>query len=211
VANSLFVVDLNKNPENQVDSGSAACAECGMIFPREEMIRHRSAYVCANCKPIFMQKLAEGAAIRTSALRYAGFWVRFAAIFLDGIILLVGNTILQVVIGSAAGLSTDQAIGIEPQANIILGVILLAIQFGTGICYEVVLVGKYGATLGKMACNVRVVTGEGSAVSYARALGRYFAKFLNAFTLGIGYIIAAFDAEKRTLHDRICNTRVVMT
>jgi uncharacterized RDD family membrane protein YckC len=61
-----------------------------------------------------------------------------------------------------------------------------------------------------MALKVHVVTADGGRVSYARALGRYFAKLLSAFTLLIGYIIAAFDPERRALHDRICNTRVVM-
>jgi hypothetical protein len=41
------------------------------------------------------------------------------------------------------------------------------------------------------------------------SVGRYFAKMLSSLTLLIGYIIAAFDEEKRSLHDRICNTRVV--
>jgi len=32
---------------------------------------------------------------------------------------------------------------------------------------------------------------------------------LSGMTLGIGYILAAFDAEKRGLHDMICDTRVI--
>jgi hypothetical protein len=32
---------------------------------------------------------------------------------------------------------------------------------------------------------------------------------LSAFTLTIGYIMAGIDEQKRALHDRICNTRVV--
>ncbi len=40
----------------------AVCAECGNMFPVEDMIRHGDAYICANCKPVFMQKLSEGVA-----------------------------------------------------------------------------------------------------------------------------------------------------
>ena len=75
--------------------------------------------------------------------------------------------------------------------------------------YETLMIGKYGATLGKMAAKVRVVTAEGGKVSYGRALGRYFSKLLSGMICAIGYIMAAFDEEKRALHDRICNTRVV--
>jgi uncharacterized RDD family membrane protein YckC len=79
-----------------------------------------------------------------------------------------------------------------------------------GISYETIMIGKFGATLGKMACKIHVVTANGDNVSYARAFGRYFAKLLSAFTLLIGYIMAAFDSERRALHDRVCDTRVVL-
>jgi uncharacterized RDD family membrane protein YckC len=64
--------------------------------------------------------------------------------------------------------------------------------------------------LGKRICNVAVVTAEGKPISYGISVARYFSKILSAITLLIGYIIAAFDEEKRSLHDRICNTRVIM-
>lgn len=41
----------------------ATCVECGIVFARENMIRYGNAYVCANCKPVFMQKIAEGVAV----------------------------------------------------------------------------------------------------------------------------------------------------
>lgn len=40
----------------------AVCAECRNVFPAENMIRYGNAWVCANCKPVFMQKIAEGVA-----------------------------------------------------------------------------------------------------------------------------------------------------
>ncbi len=36
-------------------------------------------HVCAGCKPVFMQKLAEGAKVNTGTLNYAGFWIRVGA------------------------------------------------------------------------------------------------------------------------------------
>jgi uncharacterized RDD family membrane protein YckC len=60
-----------------------------------------------------------------------------------------------------------------------------------------------------MACKLKVVTSDGGRVSYLRALGRHFAELLSVLTLMVGYIMAAFDEQKRTLHDRICDTRVI--
>ena len=75
--------------------------------------------------------------------------------------------------------------------------------------YESWFVGKYAATPGKMACKLKVVVADSTRVSFARAVGRHFAKYINVFTLLIGYIMAGFDDQKRALHDRICDTRVI--
>jgi uncharacterized RDD family membrane protein YckC/DNA-directed RNA polymerase subunit RPC12/RpoP len=183
----------------------AVCVECGRIFNMDDMIRHGEGYVCANCKPVFMQKLAEGAKLNLGGLNYAGFWIRFAAVFLDGLILGAVNF----AIGLVAGLTASQAVGAEPAGAIAVQVVLMVIQLAIGIGYETFMIGKYGATLGKMACKIKVVTLDGGPVSYGRALGRYFGKLLSYFTCLIGFIIAAFDDQKRALHDHICGTRVV--
>jgi uncharacterized RDD family membrane protein YckC len=179
------------------------CAECNRIFPTDDMIRHGNVLICADCKPIFMQKLAEGASLHTAALSYAGFWIRFAAIFLDWIIL----SVVSIGIAMVAELGS---VGMEPTVALALRIVLSLVQLAIGVTYETVMIGKYGATLGKMACKIRVVTADGGRVSYLRAFGRYFAKILSYLICLIGYIMAAFDSEKRALHDHICSTRVVV-
>lgn len=42
--------------------GLERCCECAKTFPSAEMIRHGQLFVCANCKPVFLQKLTEGVA-----------------------------------------------------------------------------------------------------------------------------------------------------
>ncbi len=189
------------------NSSEAVCSECGKIFSRDEMIQHGGASICANCKPVFMQKLSEGAPMQTGALNYARILTRFAAAVVDGLLLFIINFCLGLIVG----LSAAQAIGMEPQGAMKMQIGLIIVQTAIGIGYEVFMIGKYGATLGKMACKIKVVTADGGRVSYARALGRYFAKMLSAFTCLIGYFIAPFDKpQHRALHDHICNTRVVM-
>jgi uncharacterized RDD family membrane protein YckC len=202
------------SPSTTVASpNEAVCSECGGVFNTQDMVQHGNLRVCAQCKPILLQKLAEGAKLKSSPLIYAGFWIRFAAIFIDGIILAAVNTAIRL----AAGLGFYQSFGAglggpRTVTGMISGtqIALYFIQMLLGVSYEVLLIGAYGATLGKMACRIKVVVADGSKVSYLRALGRYFAKLLSWFICGIGYIMAGFDEEKRALHDRICNTRVVM-
>jgi uncharacterized RDD family membrane protein YckC len=186
-----------------IAANEVVCAECGRIFPMDETIQFGTSRVCAGCKPIFMQKLAEGAKIG-GEMRYASFMTRFGALFLDRLIL----SAVSFGISAIAGVAVFSSLG-ESSGKLGLQVVLMLINLCLAGVYEVLMVGKYGATLGKMAAKIRVVTADGGKVSYGRATGRYFAKLLSAFTCLIGFIMAAFDEEKRALHDRICNTRVI--
>ena len=189
------------------DTAEAVCAECGNIFRKEDMIPHGNAFICANCKPVFMQKLAEGAKIHTGALEYASIGTRFGALVLDNILLSVVGMVIQF---GTTGLLMS-AVSSNPTEVLLVQLINVAIQLLIAMAYETLMIGKYGATLGKMACKIKVVTADGGRVTYARALGRYFAKILSQMICLIGYIMAIFDKEeRRALHDRICNTRVVL-
>jgi uncharacterized RDD family membrane protein YckC/DNA-directed RNA polymerase subunit RPC12/RpoP len=186
----------------------AVCAECGKTFDKGEMIRHGEAWVCAACKSVFLQKLSEGVEPVTGAMRYAGFWIRFVAKFLDGIIMSV--LVLVPMIAIMASMGTFERSSEEPsQAEIIVQLVFQIVYFAVYGAYSIFFVGKYGATPGKMACKIKVVDGSGAKIGYARATGRFFAEFLSGLLCYIGYIMVAFDEEKRALHDRICNTRVV--
>ena len=78
------------------------------------------------------------------------------------------------------------------------------------IVFATYFIGRFAATPGKMICGLKVVTPDGAgSVSYARAAGRHLSEYISMIILAIGYIMAAFDSEKRALHDRICNTRVI--
>ena len=165
-----------------------------------------SESVCAACKPVFLQKLQEGASVNTGEMNYARILTRFGAVFLDGLILGAVNMAL----GFLVGLTGAAVARNNPGGFVAIQFVMFAIEIGIGMGYETFMIGKYGATLGKMACKIKVVTADGGRVSYGRACGRYFAKMLSGFTCMIGYIIAIFDnPQKRALHDHICNTRVI--
>lgn len=176
------------------------CSECGQVYAPDDVIQIAGSQVCANCKPVTMQKLREGVQL-AGVMDYAGFWIRFGAKFIDGLILGVPMMVLLFAVGAF-----DPTAGQEPNFTAAL------VQFAfypVALVYNTFFLGRYGATPGKMACNLRVVTGDGAHISYARALGRYFAEILSSIICYIGYIMAAFDVQKRALHDHICNTRVI--
>jgi uncharacterized RDD family membrane protein YckC len=184
----------------------AVCSECGGVFNIQDTIPYGNLRVCAKCKPVFMQKLAEGARLNPGQMAYSGFWLRFGAVALDWLILYVVNTAINLI----AGFGFYGGVRGQSTAFSGLFVVVLFVEMTIGLLYETVMIGRYGATLGKMACKIRVVTAEGTPVSYLRSLGRYFAKILSGMICLIGYIMAGFDEEKRALHDRICDTRVIV-
>ena len=77
-----------------------------------------------------------------------------------------------------------------------------------GLAYESWFLVNKGATPGKMVLSLQVARADGGQITWSLAIGRHFAKMLSGIILGIGYILVAFDGEKRALHDMICNTRV---
>jgi uncharacterized RDD family membrane protein YckC len=182
-----------------------ACAQCGRTAPADEMIRFGDRWVCASCKPAFVQGLKEGA-LAPERFRYGGFWIRFAAALIDGIIMGVVGFLLQFpvflrMMSAPQETASFRWLGLQMLLNLV--------KFALSLGYETWFVGALGATPGKMVCGLKVVMPDGSKVGYARALARFFAKMISYLTLCIGFVMAAFDDEKRGLHDRICETRVV--
>jgi uncharacterized RDD family membrane protein YckC len=179
----------------------AFCSQCGAPYPAQDLARFGTNLVCANCKPAFAQKLREGALVATG-MHYAGFWIRFVAVLIDGIALFLVNSVISFMLfGTMISTRPDMSrLAVSEAVSITLG-----------CAYYVFFWTRFGATPGKMVLKLKVVTAQGGPLSVGRALGRYFAYILSAFTLCIGYIIAGFDSQKRALHDHICGTRVIKT
>jgi len=188
------------------------CSECGRPFPAQEMVTIGSATICAQCKPLYMQRVREGGQ-PIGVRRYAGFWIRFVARIIDGIILGVVGLVINLPIQMALGLSAVRTGGDMAAAlPMMLGTIgiSLAISIALQAVYEIYFLSTRGATIGKLALGLKVIRADGGPLSTGLAAGRFLAYLLDMyFTLFIGFIIAGFDSEKRALHDRICDTRVI--
>jgi uncharacterized RDD family membrane protein YckC len=196
------------SPESEI----RYCAECGRPTPVDQLARFGDTLICPACKNNYAQKLREGVVPQAVVSRYqfAGFWIRLVAALIDSIILGVVNSIIQFaalrpMMGLSEVSSDPASLFAAAGAAGVLGLVGMALAAS----YEGVFVSQMGATPGKMALGMKVVRPDGSRVDLGRAIGRYFAKLLSMLILGIGYIMVAFDSEKRGLHDMICDTRVV--
>jgi uncharacterized RDD family membrane protein YckC len=138
---------------------------------------------------------------------YGGFWIRVVAQLIDGLIVSVLRYAITVPLG-LEGFLRPMRPGLFWAYFGTAGLISYAIQ---GVYFVYFWTQQGGATPGKMAMGLKVVRPDGSLISVPQAIGRYFCHWLDAITLGIGYMMAGWDSEKRALHDRICDTRVIRT
>ena len=187
------------------------CIECRYFFPESQLIRFGDSLICPNCKPSLVAKLQQSASA-TATTGYAGFWVRFVAKFIDGLILRVPLVIMAAMVFPPYLKNLDwrpEKFDLTMGIPIVLQLVFQLAYLTLAGIYNTLFVGKFGATPGKMALQIRVVRADGGQLTYAHAAGRFLAEILSSICCNIGYIIAAFDSEKRALHDHICNTRVV--
>lgn len=144
------------------------------------------------------------------APEYAGFWPRFLAVLIDGVItqliVLVPAFFLGVTLGIAGAAAGQDNESIAGAATLLGAVIGLAASW----LYEAGLIASSRqATLGKMALGIMVTDLDGRRIGFGRATGRYFAKILSGLMLAIGYLIQPFTARKQALHDMLAGTLVV--
>jgi uncharacterized RDD family membrane protein YckC len=183
------------SPEGEYSAGVEPCRECGRSFATEEMVSYADQWVCADCRTVFFQRVKEGVH-GAGDLRYAGFWIRVVAKFIDSICLYALGLPAQYIASSIS----------DP---LVAGIVPMAFSLVIAVAFTVFFLGRFGATPGKMALGLKVVRADGLRISYMRAAGRHFAELVSSLILLIGYIMVAFDDEKRALHDRMCDTRVV--
>ena len=166
----------------------------------------------ASWQPLGVVRGMPAAAVGFAGRHYGGFWIRFLARVIDGIILAVINGIVRIpfmlMFGAGMGLGLRGGLIFGPAMAGVLGMSVL-IGLAIGAAYDVYFLSAHGATPGKMALGLRVIRADGSPISPMLALARHFAEWISGIILLIGYIMAGFDAEKRALHDRICETRVI--
>ncbi len=141
-----------------------------------------------------------------SQFRYGGFWWRVLAYIIDGIILSIIGGIIGLIIGGIVGFSAGADTGAIAVAQGIAFVVLLVLQW---LYFAISESSSWRGTIGKRACGLIVVDEQGQRISFGRATGRYFAKFVSALILSIGFLMAGWNHKKRALHDMIAGTLVL--
>lgn len=129
------------------------------------------------------------AGVRGASGPRAGFWRRFGAVLIDGIITGVVTVILLLLLKTV---------------GYVLGIVLAAAYF---TYFEG---GPTGQTPGKQALGIRVIDfSTGGPIGYGRAFIRYIGRIVSSLVIYIGYLWMLWDKEKQCWHDKFATDVVV--
>jgi uncharacterized RDD family membrane protein YckC len=122
-------------------------------------------------------------------ITYGAFWERLLAAFIDGLILVIPNLIIEAIIGGYESYLITIAVG--------------------WIYYASMESGQKQATLGKQAMGLKVTDLSGGRINFGQATIRHFGKIISTLILCIGYLMMLWDPKNQTLHDKIASTLVI--
>ncbi len=201
---------------SEISPTTAFCSTCG------QAISVVAPAAVPSLSPVDPNQYAPVATVPVSysGVAYAGFWLRFVAFLIDGFvtgILFVALLIpLFILTGAGAAIgriSSGEDISDEAGAFLAFGFILgfLGITLGVRwLYYAFSESSSWQATLGKKMLNLTVTDTDGQPISFARASGRYFSRFITSLIpLAIGYILAGFTEKKQAIHDMIASCLVL--
>ena len=191
------------------------CTKCGTVNADQ-------ARFCAGCgSPISPVASVQGAVAaspapafsQTRPVLYAGFWRRFVAMIIDG---LVFTPLLLIVVLTSGllGIAMQPRVDLEGLAGAFFGIgvltFMLLLFVGNWLYHTAMESSHHQATLGKKALGIIVTDMSGNRISFARANGRFFGKWVSGMIMNIGYLMAAFTEKKQALHDILAGCLVVM-
>jgi uncharacterized RDD family membrane protein YckC len=203
------------------------CSKCGAVLAAD-------AAFCVSCgSPVVRGALASVTGLpvpgnvgvagfsTTRSVTYAGFWLRFVACLIDGVILGVAIFALVIPLLFLTGLAATlerlpHHLDGQISPTAIAAIVLLALTFVAvavllkWLYFAYLESGEKQATWGKQALGLYVTDGAAERISFGRASGRFFAKIISGLIpLGIGYIMAGFTERKQALHDMIAGCLVL--
>jgi len=152
--------------------------------------------------------------------KYAGFWFRVLAAFIDGIIFTIISLVLLFGIGfGVAGLLgsesfIDQLAASDegyPAIYSAISLLYIFVSYVLPFILTVVLWVKYGGTPGKRLLGLKIIDEKtGQHLTAGKSVARYFCYVLSLLLLGLGCIWVAFDKKKKGLHDHMVGSIVVI-
>lgn len=186
-----------------VDEGVRRCSRCGGTYCPDCLVTIQDRPFCATCKTEQLMDVRSG--VDRTRLVYGGFWQRFGAQIIDG--LIVGVPAYAIAMGVIFGVALAAQ---QNEAASLFMLLAYIPMYVFPVLYEALMLSmKNGQTVGKMALRLRVVRPDGSRITTGQAWGRAVMRLVLGCLVIVDYIPYFFTDEKTTLHDMVAGTRVI--
>jgi uncharacterized RDD family membrane protein YckC len=140
----------------------------------------------------------------------AGWWIRFFAYLIDGLVIGIPAAIVGFILSLPFGGMTSSGGTMNAGAT---SIFYLIVVVGTAAYFVYFWSQRDGQTIMNKAFNIKVVRADGSPMTVSTGIVRYIGYILNSiiFGLPIGWLWAAWDPNKQGWHDKIAGTYVIRT
>jgi len=158
------------------------------------------ATFCAACGTKISNS-GNASMLGATSASYAGFWIRVGAYCIDVVVLLIPILLISSLLKLSESSPSEAGVTklLEFFFNVMVWWIYMAVLNSSA----------WQASVGKKVLGLKVVDKNMNRLTFGRASGRYFAEFVSALPLGIGYILGAWTKKKQCLHDLIVGTYVI--
>ncbi len=190
-------------------AGAQFCNRCGAATTAAPGVVPTAASSSSNPASYSAPAPSYQAVAPVAGVGYGGFWIRVVAAIIDSILLRVVVAPIGMIFGGL-GLAGGMMTGMPHIGFGLLGhgVTIVFLIFGSWLYEAFMESSQYQATLGKMIFGMKVTDLNGNRISFERATGRHFAKWLSGMLLCIGFIMVGLTERKQGLHDLLAGTLV---
>ncbi len=213
----------HESPTSDQGSGAvqaAFCVKCGAKLTAAERF-------CRNCGTArhnvpattpaapAAAPVAAPAAPAAPAVRYAGFWRRFVAAVIDGLIVAPLWILLSGLYEFASAMALERMVFSPDGVGLVRTINVLSA--GRWLLFALVVFGYFvlaeassrGASLGKRLMRLRVARHDHGRTGIGRSMARTAFKVISAAPMMIGFLLAGWNGQKRALHDFMSGCVVV--
>jgi len=158
--------------------------------------------------------MEDAQALVPPVLNGAGFWIRAAARVIDTIFGFVLGFVVGIICGIALVMLSKTGIVSPGWQDRIRGLHIVPFLFSAigNLGYHTMMEGLYGASVGKLVCQLRVLREDGTPIGFSGAIVRSLAYYVDALFFGlIGYSKMRESDLNQRFGDHWAHTVVVRT
>lgn len=186
------------------DPEAAGQAGISRLCPRCLRLNEPGSHYCYYCGLQLTEEMIRAGRRAARAFRQGapgGFWIRVVALAIDLAVLAIIAILIFVAFGAREGGFFSEDTSEVVFASLVSAAVLAL--------YSPALISLWGTTVGKRAFDLYVLRRNGRGCGFRRAFVRQVASIASILVVGIGYLMIAFRADKRGLHDLIAGTAVI--